>query len=318
MLSRNRLKLSSSLLLWSVILTVLTSAPAPAPLFAQAPSASSSSAFDEIRAAITAGDYQAAVKQIDKQLFPAPKDPARRYELLMLKGECRLQLKDRIGAGSAFKSAAKVAGNVAELAAARANALIVERSTSGRYVPALGGKGGDPIDIMDIESRKRAMDQLRDDLASKSKPNIDSALRADELPPIEKVFIPVADMYFLELFASGQATETAAIMQQLGGRAHALMQAEVLKCAARVDYLSQLANSSGSNARGWDTGRLGLTSQQRDEVKAILPHLSDIRERASEYRGVAARLGGNEAKWDALVADTVAVAAEAQSLYNDR
>jgi hypothetical protein len=295
---------------WAVLLTVLA---APAPLFAQA-----SADLDQVRAAIAAGEYQAALKQIDTQLFPTPKDPTRRYELLMLKGECRLQLKDRTGAMTAFKSAAKAAGNVTELAAARANALIVERSTSGRYVPAVGGKGGEPIDIMDIESRKRAMNQLRDDLSSKYKPRIDSALRADQLPPIEEVFKQVADMYALEMFASGQASDTSAVMQQLGGRADALMHAEVLKCAARLDYLAQVANSSGVNGRGWDTGRMGLTSQQRDEVKAMLPYLNNIRERASEYRGIAARLGGNEGKWDALVADAVAASADAESLYNDR
>ena len=91
-----------------------------------------------------------------------------------------------------------------------------------------------------------------------------------------------------------------------------------MKCEARVDLLVQVANSSGTNSRGWDTGRLGLTSQQRDELKVILPYLQKIRERASEYRGIAARLGGDEAKWDALVADTVVAAAEAESLYSDR
>jgi hypothetical protein len=310
MLNRHRESLSS-LLRWTSILTVLASAPAL--VFAQA----SSSDLDEIRTAMAAGKYQTAVKQIDRQLFPMPKDSATRYELLMLRGECRLQLKDRTGASTAFKSAAKVAESAPQLAAARANSLIVERSTSGRYVPR-AGKGGEPIDIMAMDSRKRAMNELRGELWSQYEPRVDTALHAEELPPIEEVFTHLADMYFLELFADGQATETGAVMQQLGRRAHALMQAEVLKCAARVDFFTQVANSSGTTSRGWDTGRLGLTSQQRDEVKVIVPYLNKIRERASEYRGIAARLGGNEAKWDALVADAVAAAAEAESLYNDR
>jgi hypothetical protein len=310
MLNRNRDSLWS-LLRCTALLAVLTSAPALA--FAQA----SSSDLDEIRTAMTAGEYQAAVKLIDRQLFPMPRDPATRYELLMLRGECRLQLKDRTGASTAFKSAAKAAGSTGELAAARANALIIERSTSGHYAPP-AGKGGEPIDIMAVDSRKRAMNELRGEMWSHYKPRVETALRAEELPPIEEVFTHLADMFFLELFADGQAPETDAVMRQLGRRAHALMQAEVLKCVARVDLLTQVANSSGTTSRGWDSGRLGLTSQQRDEVKVIVPYLHKIRERASEYRGIAARLGGEEAKWDALVADTVAAAAEAESLYNQR
>lgn len=310
MLNRNPHCLSP-LLSWTSFLSVLLSAPAL--IIAQAPSSN----LDGIRAAMNAGEYQAAVKQIDRQLFPAANDPVTRYELLMLRGECRLQLKDRTGASTAFKSAAKAAGSAAELAAARANALIVERSTSGRYVPR-GGKGGEPIDIMTMESRKRAMTELRGELWSKYKPGVDSALHAEQLRPIEGVFTQLADIYCLELFADGEAAETAAVMQQLGQRAHALMEAEVIKCATRIEFLTQLANSSGASSRGWDTGRLGLTSQQRDEVKVMVPHVQQIRERASEYRGIAARLNGDEAKWDALVADTVAVGAEGESLYNDR
>ena len=63
---------------------------------------------------------------------------------------------------------------------------------------------------------------------------------------------------------------------------------------------------------------MGLTSQQRDEVKEIAGYLSKIRDRATEYRRIAARLGGNEQKWDALVADAVDAMADAESLYNDR
>ena len=296
------------------ILTRPTAAEPPPP----PPPAASASPVGEIRADVAAGDYRAALKKIDKQLFPSSQEKsAERYELLMLKGECQLQLKDRIGARSAFKSAAKAAGSTSELAAAQANALIIDRSTSGQYSPRLT-TGAEPIDIMPIDSRKRAMTALQAELASQYKSQIDAALRADKLPPIEQVFPRVADMFFLETFATGQATETGQLMQGLGSHAFLLLQTEVTKCARRVDYLTQLANSGGVNSRGWDTGRLGLTSQQRDELKAMLPYLVKMRDRASEYRQVAARVGGDPAKWDALVADTVETIADAEALYNDR
>jgi hypothetical protein len=276
-----------------------------------------SSALEEIRAAVTSGDYRGALNKIDKQLFPSFQDPAGRYELLMLKGECQLQLKDRIGAGTAFKSAAKAASNVGELAAAQANALIVDRSTSGVYRPRFGS-GEEPIDIMLIDSRKRAMMSFQAELSSQYKSQIESALRADKLPPIEAVFPRVADMFFLETFAKGEATETGKIVRDLGTHAYKLMQGEVSKCAGRIDYLTQVANSASENGRGWNTGRMGLTSQQRDEVKQTFTYLTKIRDRGTEYRRIAARLGGDEQKWDALVADTVDTMADAELLYNDR
>jgi hypothetical protein len=235
----------------------------------------------------------------------------------MLKGECQLQLQDRIGASTAFKSAAKVAQNENELAAARANALIVDRSTSGKYSPRFGS-GAEAIDILPMESRKQAMVAYGAELSSQNKSKIEAALRADKLPPIEQVFTPVADMFALELFATGESKETGKVMQDLGSRAFGLMQAEVTKFSSRVDYLNQLANSASGRGGGWNSGRAGLTSQQRDEVKAMLPYLIQIRARASEYRRLAARVGGNEGKWDALVADVVDTIADAESLYNDR
>src|SRR5688572_6177190 len=119
-------------------------AMATAGAFAQEPAG-----VGEIRALMDSGDFQAAVTKIDKQLFPSSKDQADRYPLLMLKGECEVQLKDRMGAVTAFKSAAKAAGDVNQLAAARANALILEKSSLGTYKPPFAG-GEEPIDIVAI------------------------------------------------------------------------------------------------------------------------------------------------------------------------
>ena len=275
-------------------------------------------AMEEIRAAVAAGEHSAAVQKIDKRLFASGnREVPERYELLMLKGECKLQLKDRIGAGTAFKSAVKVAPALNELAAAQANALIVDRSSSGVYKPRFG-TAAEAIDILPLDSRKRAMLAYQAELSSQYKSQIDSALRADQLPPIEQIFPRVADMFFLETFATGQPAEAEQVMKALGGHAFELMSNEVARCASRVDYLTQLANSASDTSRGWDSGRLGLTSQQRDEVKAMLPYLNKIRQRASEYRRIAAKAGGDEQKWNALAADTTDVILDAESLYNDR
>src|SRR5687768_3744345 len=158
--------------------------------FAQQPS------VDDVRGDVAKGDYRAALQKADKLLFSSSEKsvPAERYELLMLKGECQLQLKDRLGAISAFKSAAKVAGDVNQLAAAQANALIIDRSSSGRYTPRYGA-GKESIEILPMDARKQAMAALQAELASQYKSQIEAALRAEQLPPIEQVFKHVADMF---------------------------------------------------------------------------------------------------------------------------
>ena len=69
---------------------------------------------------------------------------------------------------------------------------------------------------MAMDSRKRAMNELRGEMWSQYKPKVEAAARAEQLPPIEDVFTHLADMYCLELFAVGQATETGTVMQELG------------------------------------------------------------------------------------------------------
>jgi len=277
--------------------------------------------LEEIRSDVAAADYNGALRKIETLLFPTSSDRASRdrYELLMLKGECRLQLKDGVGARGAFESAAKVAGDAAELAAARANALIIAKSFSGRYAPP-GSVASDAIDILPLESRKRAMDALRADLWAQQKAPVEAALRGTKLAPIEKVFDRVADVFALETFATGQATETGPIMRQLGGHAYGLMQTEVSRCGGRADELFQMANSivDTGGSRDWSADRRGLASRERDEIRAMLPELTRIRDRAGEYRRTAARFGGDEAKWDALVADATETIAEVDSLSRDR
>jgi hypothetical protein len=285
---------------------------ATAAVFAQGPSS-----VENIRALVTSGDYRTALQKIHKELAGSIQDQPNRYELLMLQGECQLQLRDRIGAATAFKSAAKAAADVSQLTAARAHALIVERSTMGRYLPRPGARADEAIDIMLIDPRKQAMMAYREELWSQCQPQLAAALRADQLPPIEKVFVRLADVYCLERFATDADGDAKQALQDLGSHALNLMRSELLKLGNRVDYLTLVANSSSDN-NGWNSGRMGLTSQQRDEVKAMLPYLNEIRERATEYRQVAAKLGGDEAKWSTLVADAVAATSDAQSLYNDR
>ena len=63
--------------------------------------------------------------------------------------------------------------------------------------------------------------------------------------------------------------------------------------------------------------RRGLISTERDQVKDATVYLAKLRDRATEYRGIASKLGGNEQKWDGLVLDANDTLAAAEALAND-
>jgi hypothetical protein len=280
-------------------------------LFAQA------TTLEDARFDYAKGDYRAALQKTNKLLSTslAPPSAADKYEILTLRGECQLQLKDRMGAVTSFKSAVKCAADVNQFAAARANAVIIERSSMGRYIPAYG-VGKEPIDVVAPDTRRQAMAALRDELWSKNKRQIETALKSTTLPPIEKAFVPLADMYCLELAATGQTNEAGQLMRDLGQQTYRLMRDDITRYARQIEQLSLTANSSGGGNGRWDDGPRGLFSTERNDLKTSVSYLVKLRDRATEYRTAASKLGGNEQRWDGLVVDITDTLAVAEALLN--
>jgi len=264
------------------------------------------------------GDYRAALLKVNKILSNTlqPPQASEKYDILMLRGECQLQLKDRAGAIASFKSAVKSAADLNQVAAAKANALIVERSSMGRYTPSYTS-GKQPIDVVATDTRRQAMGLLQADLWSKNKRQIEVALKATTLPPIEKAFVPLAEMYCLELAATGQTKDTGQLMRDLGQQTYQLMRTEITGYARQVEQLNLTANSSGGGNGRWDDGPRGLFSTERNELRNSVTYLEKLRDRATEYRTVAGKLGGNPQRWDAMVLDITDTLALAETLLNN-
>ena len=200
---------------------------------------------------------------------------------------------------------------------AKADALVTERSSMGKFTPRFGSSK-EAIDIVPMDSRREAMKAYQAELWSQNKSQIDSALSSTTLPAIEKVFIPLSNMYFLEMAATGDAPETGKVMRDLGQHTYDLMHAEVNRYSTRIDYLTQAANSSTNGDGNWGGVRRGLFSNERDELKNAASYLVKLRDRATEYRGIASKLGGNEQKWDGLVLDINDTIAAADALFSDQ
>jgi hypothetical protein len=200
---------------------------------------------------------------------------------------------------------------------AKADALIAERSAMGKFTPRLGATK-DAIDIVPMDSRREAMKAYQAELWSQNKTQFDSALSATTLPPIEKVFIPLSNVFFLEMAATNDAPETGKVMRELGAHTYDLMHSEITRYATRIDFLTQAANSSTGSDGNWGGVRRGLFSNERDELKDAGAYLIKLRDRATEYRAVAGKLGGNEQKWDGLMLDINDTIAAADALFNDQ
>src|SRR5947207_12258961 len=123
-------------------------------------------------------------------------------------------------------------------------------------------------------------------------------------------------MFLLETADKGKANETEAMMKQVGQQAYQLLNGEVTHSARRIFDLNQLANSSSGDGN-WGGQRRGLHSPERDEVTDIAKMLVKLRDKATEYRGLANKLGGNAQRWDAAIVEITDTLAGIESLAND-
>ena len=244
-----------------------------------------------------------------------------RYALLMLRGEALLRLKERTYAVDAFEAASRAAGHdqIKLAALAKANALIITRSQGSLYRPS--GGAGDGIDIIEPASRTKAMAAAFDDLMAENLPEIKRALEGKQLPPMLALVPTLGDMYVLESAANGgDPRKTAEVLKSFGAHARSLMGSELIRLDARIEGLSDLANSQTSYGRGWGSqiDRRGLWSPERNELSDLIDYTKQIRQGAQRARQIALSFGATGENWDTVIADAGAVLDHGEELWNHR
>ena len=167
-----------------------------------------------------AGQYPEALRLISAGLNGTKPDDAtgQRYQWLMLRGECLLRINQRSAATNVFQVAVKCAPDVKSTAIARADALLVKASPSGKYIPKAGGE---PIDILDPDSRKNAFNALREDMTKTVQPKYQAAMDGTTLPPMMNVLPSVLDLGYLEYAATGSAPSRRGRNSRLWASVHA-------------------------------------------------------------------------------------------------
>lgn len=267
--------------------------------------------------AFAEGDFRKSLQEISRVLASPQAKPGskERYDALMLRGECMLQLKEPDLASSAFMSAANVMRadpNLADTATARAMSILVKSSPNLKYVPA----GGEPIDISDPASRKKALAALLTDRLAAIKAQLAEALKSTSLEPIYKLVPAMVDVFALEIASTGKPTETEPMLKSLGEHGRNLITAELTRLNGEISQLETLANeptSTGALGRGYS--RRGLDSNEQKVLQNDVAYLDKIRQVCQDGRRGAKRFGGTGEAWEPLLAEATDLRDRAEAAY---
>jgi hypothetical protein len=212
---------------------------------AQAPSS------EEIHRLIGEKNYGQALQKITAGLAlrgDAGK-AVNRYELLMLKGECHLQLKASSYAADAFAAAAKdPLASAPERAVAAGHEMLVRQAKGFAYTPRAQPADKSrpaPIDILDPESRRRAFEALLADELAANEPKVAATKASRSLDAMAALFKPLAVMEGLERASTkdGDAPRVKALQSELTDRAKRNLADALRAVGKRVGEIDKEANT---------------------------------------------------------------------------
>jgi hypothetical protein len=245
---------------------------------------------EEIKAAFDAGEYRKTIQLATRALVLKPGTSAAaaydRYELLMMRGEAYLHLKQNRSAGDSFAQAAKETKDDQQAAVARAmqRTLKEARGTTvqRRGKSAVPGTP-DTADLLQPDQREAAFRIVYDNLKDSVEPKVKAASDAHTLPPIIDALTVLADLDDLAKAGAGGDSDLAASRQELGDRAHDLIAreldrmekdvAEIKRSAETVVEQRSYATTSLQTGAGYDqylSIRRGLTNKDRTDLKDVM------------------------------------------------
>src|SRR5688500_18259843 len=166
---------------------------------------------EEIRKLVDAGNVPDAMRHLNRLLALRGKaaEAYDKYELLTLKGDAHLRLRANEAAAVAFKQAAGETDDTVKEAVARATEQLIRRSKNLAYTPKRAPKGqpAEPIDLVDPESRHRALAALFVDEVAPVLPKVEAAKGAKSVAPMIATMAAAREMEYLELAANGSADQ---------------------------------------------------------------------------------------------------------------
>jgi hypothetical protein len=147
------------------------------------------------------------------------------YKLLILKGETQLRLPSGKSATESFKAAALVAPTPDDAAIARATALLINRSTNGKFLPKKTASTPKPaaMPIVKASDRTQAFEALFTELMDTAKPDLDRAEQITTLPPLIEIAHRVGDIRGVEIASTGNDDRSKEALKPIAEHAEKLM-----------------------------------------------------------------------------------------------
>jgi len=224
-------------------------------------SAQQSANLEELQRLVSEQQYAPALQKITAAL--ALKGPAAksvdRYQLFMLKGECLLQTKATRLALDAYAAAIKEAASDRDRSLAEAHETLVKESKGFAYTPKSSSAAAPPaspnvakprpaaIDILNLESRRKAFAALLADELAANDAKIKAAKVGKALPPIAQLFGPLSKMEGIELASlndsGGEAVKVKAVRGELIDAAKKIVAEALRGMSKRLSEIDKSANT---------------------------------------------------------------------------
>jgi hypothetical protein len=265
--------------------------PAPARPAAQPAQADPLPTVESVQKALKENDAPEALKQVNRLLSLRGKaaEGLDKHELLTLKGEAHLRLKATEAAAAAFRQAAAATEDPQQQAVARATEALIKKSKQLAYTPKKIAKGdkAEPVDVVDPDSRQKALAALFVDEVGPLLPKVEAAKNATSVVPMVKLMQAAREVEYLERAANGSADQVGGIVQTLGEQGRAMLAKVVERATKRVDRITTLANemeqvaqvvplNNGSYQRVLIPKRRGIKNDDVTELKGIIDALDEV------------------------------------------
>jgi hypothetical protein len=293
---------------------------------------------DDLHKQFDTKQYQPLLQNLARvlQLKGTAAQPYDRVDLLMLRGEALLQLKQQASAVEAFDAAAKEATSMQpnvvrkpdEVAMARSMSMLVHQSRNFNYTPKMvaAGTKPQPISLLDLSKRPQAFRALLTDALMEITPKAKAAGRSQTLAPIIAIVRSLGDLRALELTATKETKQSDQLLADLGEQAYKLMDAEIKRIGPAVDKISAnahsqirrvvFARSGGTNTISSTTySYRGLYYNDQQDLKTVISTCELVLNASRDFG--EATTGKLATQFTTLAADAQKVGNKALQTLND-
>ena len=271
---------------------------------------------EEVKKQVADGNAAEAVKQIARLLSLRGKaaEAYDKYELLTLKADAHLRLRAGAAAAAAFRQAGEATEAPEKKAHCRVMEELIRRSKGLAYVPRRPDKNAarpEPIDLVDPESRGRALGQLFKDEMSELMPHVEAA-KANKsgtgVGPIIKAMASLREAEYLELAVNGSADQLRAMVEDLRNAGKDVLQKAVDRAGKQADRIATLANETvperqviPSSRGGYRARTIRVPRGIQEEDVPVLKKIADGCDEIVAQAGALSEASGGGAEFEDVI-----------------